>query len=152
MDRQELISQLRALAQEYLKERGLDLVDIIYRYEGRDLVLRILVDKPEGGISLGECAYINQELSRILDEKDMLQARYILEVSSPGIDWPLRKKEDFLRCLSRKARFFLREAVNGKIEWEGTIVKVEGESVYVDAAGTALEIPLSKINKAKQVI
>lgn len=152
MDRQELISQLKALAEGFLKERGLDLVDIIYRYEGRDLILQLLVDKPEGGISLGECAYINQELSRILDEKDMLQARYILEVSSPGIDRPLKERQDFLRCLNRRARFFLNQAVNGKIEWEGTIVKVGQESVYVDTASGTLEIPLSGINKAKQVI
>lgn len=152
MDRQELVSELRALAQGYLKEKGLVLVDIIYRYEARGLILRIIVDKPEGGIGLDECAYLNQEISRILDEKDMLQARYILEVSSPGIDRPLKQKEDFLRCLNRKARFYLGESVNGKIELEGVILKVEGDLVYIDREGETLEIPLSKINQAKQVI
>lgn len=85
-----------------MKNQNLDLVDIIYRYEGRGLVLRVLVDKPEGGITLDECAGLNNEISRILDEKDMLQQRYILEVSSPGLDRPLNSKNDFLRCINKE--------------------------------------------------
>lgn len=152
MDRQAIISELTSIIGDYLKNKGLDLVDLIYRYEGRDLILRIVVDRPEGGITLDECSWLNNELGRILDEKDIIPAKYILEVSSPGIDRPLRAKSDFLRCINRNVRFFLSESINAKFELEGSITKVEDEKVYIDVEGDIIEIPFIKINKAKQII
>jgi len=152
MDRREIIAELRDVIGSYIKEQGLDLVDLVYRYEGKGLFLRILVDKPEGGISLDDCAYLNNEISRILDEKNILQERYILEVASPGLDRPLTTKKDFLRCMNKKARFFLNELVEDRRELEGIINSVDDEAVYIDSQGRVIKIPLSKINKAKRVI
>lgn len=84
MDKLEIAVELRAIIEDYLKSRNIDLVDLIYRYEGRDLVLRILADFPSGGISIGECALLNKEIGMLLDEKDILQQNYLLEVSSPA--------------------------------------------------------------------
>jgi len=152
MDRQQIISELKNSIGDYLKIQRLDLIDLIYRYEGKDLVLRVLVDRPEGGIGLDECARLNNEISRILDEKDVLTTRYILEVSSPGLDRPLKTKSDFLRCINKKVRFYLCESINGKMELEGTISKVGDTSVYIDTDGESLEIPLLKVAKVKQII
>lgn len=152
MDRQTLINELTNIIGDYLKAQGLELVNLIYRYEGKDLFLRILVDRPEGGISLDECARLNNEISRVLDEKDILRERYILEVSSPGIDRPLAVKSDFSRCINRNVKFFLTEPIGGRRELEGLIYKVEEASVHIDAQGRRFEIPLSKIAKAKQII
>lgn len=152
MDRQAFIAELKEVIQGYLKNKNLDLVDLIYRYEGRDLVLRILVDRLEGGISLNECACLNKEISIILDEKDILQKRYILEVSSPGLDRPLRTGKDFLRCINRKVRVFLNEPLNNKLEQEGAIIKASDDLVCLDIGGDIVEIPLTKINKAKQIV
>lgn len=152
MDRQEIISELKDIIDNYLKDKALDLVDLMYRYEGRDLFLRILVDRPEGGISLGECANLNNEINRILDEKDILRERYILEVSSPGLDRPLSTKNDFLRCINRRTRFWISEPINGKIEMEGSITKVDDDSVYIEIKDKAVKIPLLNIKKAKQII
>ena len=152
MDRQEIISELRDIIDNYLKDRALDLVDLIYRYEGRGSFLRILVDRPEGGISLAECANLNNEISMILDEKDILKERYILEVYSPGLDRTLSTKNDFLRCINRKVRFWLSEPINGKIEMEGSVTKVDDDSVYVDIKDEAVKMPLLNIKKAKQII
>jgi len=152
MNRQALISELKSIINDFLKAKDLDLVDLIYRYEGRNLVLRIFVDKPEGGISLDECAQLNSDISRILDEKDLLQERYILEVSSPGLDRPLKNKHDFLRCINRNVRFFLKESINGKLELVGIITKVEDDSVYIDIKGNIIQILISKITNAKQII
>ena len=128
------------------------MVELIYRHEGRDLFLRILVDKPEGGIILEECSRLNRELGVLLDEKDILRERYVLEVASPGLDRPLKTKADFMRCLQREARFFLNEPLGGKIELAGVIEKVENDSVFVAQDNDVVEIPLAKINRAKQVI
>jgi len=152
MDRQEIIAQLQNIIDDYLKIQGLHLVDLIYRHEGRDLIVRILVDRPEGGITVGECSELNNRITSLLDEKDILQTRYILEVASPGLDRPLKTKNDFLRCTNRRVRFFLNESINGKIELEGLISKVENDSVYIESRNEIIEIPLTKINKAKQVI
>ncbi len=78
--------------------------------------------------------------------------KYILEVSSPGLDRPLKTKSDFLRCINRKAKFFLLESIKGKIELDGIITKVEDDSVYIDIDGDIIEIPLVKVNKAKQLL
>jgi len=88
----------------------------------------------------------------ILDEKDILKERYILEVYSPGLDRPLSTKNDFLRCINRKVRFWLSEPINGKIEMEGSVTKVDDDSVYVDIKDEAVKIPLLNIKKAKQII
>lgn len=151
IDRQTIINELRNIIEELFKPQELELVDLIYRYEGRDLVLRILVDRPEDGVSLGECAKVNQDISKILDEKDILKEGYILEVSSPGLDRPLNSKADFLRCVNRRARFFLNEAINGRLELEAVISKVTETLVYVDIEGKTIEIALSNIRKAKQI-
>ncbi|MDP3732212.1 MAG: ribosome maturation factor RimP [Candidatus Omnitrophota bacterium] len=152
MDRQEIIAELKNIIADYLKMQGLDLVDLILRQEGRGLILRIMVDRLEGGITVGECANLNERISSLLDGKDILQTRYILEVSSPGLDRALKTKNDFLRCVNRRTRFFLSESVNGKIELEGLITKVENDSVYIESRDEIVEIPLIKINKAKQII
>lgn len=152
MDKQALIEELKLIISDYLVSHGLELVDLIYRREGRDMVLRLLIDKPEGGITLDECAYINGHIGQILDNKNIIGQRYILEVSSPGLDRPLQAKKDFLRCINKPVRVFLTEPVNEKIEWEGRIIKVEGDSLFIDSAGMSIELPLEKVRKAKQVI
>jgi ribosome maturation factor RimP len=150
MDKEALIEQLRVIIDDYVQSQGLILVELMHRYEGKDLVLRVLADRPEGGISLDECAFLNREIGRILDEKNIPLEKYLLEVSSPGIDRLLKTKSDFLRCLNKKALVFLKEPVQGKIEWSGNITQVTDNSVFIDNAGNLLEIPLLFINKAKQ--
>jgi ribosome maturation factor RimP len=152
MDRQELITQIKALIADYLKNQAVELVNLIYRHEGQNLFLRILVDKPEGGIRLDECAYLNNQISSMLDEKDIIQTRYILEVSSPGLDRPLVTKSDFLHCLGRNVRFFLRRQINGKTELEGRIKGAGEESIDVQMQEQCLKIPLSDIARARQII
>ncbi|MBC8436360.1 MAG: ribosome maturation factor RimP [Candidatus Omnitrophica bacterium] len=150
MDRPAITEEIKGLIEEFLQGKGMCLVDVICRREGGGLILRILADWPEAGITLGECAVLNREIGLILDEKDILEERYILEVSSPGLDRPLKTRSDFLRCRNKKARVFLSDFINGRLEWDGLIDKVEDQSVYIKRDKESIEIPLSKINKAKQ--
>jgi ribosome maturation factor RimP len=152
MDREALINEFKIFLGEFLKERDLDFVDLIYRYEGKDLYLRVLTDKFNGGINKDEFARLNRELGNILDEKNFLESRYILEVSSPGLDRLLKTENDFKRALNKRVRFFLNDYINGKLEWEGVVSKVEGELVSVDTGNGLIEVPLVKINKAKREI
>jgi ribosome maturation factor RimP len=152
MDKQAIIDEFESIIRNYLEWRSLDLVEFNHRHEGRDLVLRILVDKPEGGITLDECAELNREIGTILDQRQILRGSYILEVSSPGLDRPLKTKSDFARCLNKRVHLFFIEPLDGKWELEGIISQVKEESVQIDKAGIQAEIPLAKIRKGKQII
>ena len=151
MDRQILKNEIDLLIKELFAARGCVLVDIISRQDGLGLSLGLLADRPQGGISLEECSLLNRLVRQTLDEKNMFAGEYSLEVSSPGLDRPLKTREDFMRCLNKQVVFFLNGLVNGKCEWKGTISKVNETSVFIDQAGGVLEIPLIKINKAKLV-
>ncbi len=152
MDKRENIDELERLIGDYLKNQGFDLVDLIYRYEGRGLFLKILADRQQGGINLDDCAFLNSNVGRILEEKGILGEGCVLEVSSPGLDRPLKTKNDFSRCVNKRVRVFLHECVNDKQEWVGQILRVEDNTVCIRVLEEELQIPLSKIINAKQVI
>ena len=114
--------------------------------------MRVLVDKFAGAITLGECALLNRRLGYILEEKNIIVGDYVLEVSSPGLDRPLKSSKDFLRVLNKEAVFFLNDLVNGKCQWQGVINQVGQATVFLKVADQLLEIPLVKINKAQLVI
>jgi len=152
MDKQAIIEELINIVGDCLKSQGFELVDLIHRYEGRDLFLRILADRPEGGITLDECSRINKQICGILDRNNIISGEYILEVFSPGIDRPLKNESDFSRSKNRKVKFYLCEAISGRIEIDGVVKKVEEDEVYVEAGTGLINIPLSKINKARQII
>ncbi|MFA4854104.1 MAG: ribosome maturation factor RimP [Candidatus Omnitrophota bacterium] len=152
MVNQDILVQLNKIIGENLAENNFELVEFTHRYEGRDLVLRLFVDKPEGGITMDECASLNRSLGQLLDEKDIIPVRYILEVSSSGLDRPLMSRKDFMRCLNKQAVFFLNQPVNGKLQVQGRITSAGDTSVFIDDSGQVLEIPLTKINKAKLII
>lgn len=152
MDRQAIINELRPVISGYLESQCLELVDLIFRYEGGGLILRILADKPGGGISLDECARLNREISLMLDEKDILKERYLLEVASPGLDRPLATKKDFLRCINKNIKVFLREPVNIKLELEGIIKEADDFAVYLEVKGEILKVNFENIAKVKQIL
>lgn len=152
MIKAELINELKELFSLSASKENIELIDLICRYEGNKLVLMILADKPEGGITLGECALLNHRLSDLLEEKNIIEGNYILEVSSPGLDRDLLTQKDFLRCKNKELVFYLNDLVNGKCQWQGMVNKADEVSVVIENAGQFLEIPLIKINKARLVI
>lgn len=152
MDKDALTQLLTEEISKYLNALSFELVDLILRHEGNDLVLRIFVDRSEGGITIGECATLNNDIGRLLEEKKLLTEGYVLEVSSPGLDRPLVSKNDFKRNLNKMVKLFLKEKVSGKLEWDGIINNVNDETVSIDVKGQILEIPLVLINKGKPLI
>ena len=152
MDKESIKQELELLFQQKFVAQGFELVDVIYRQEGERLFLRILADRLSGGINLDECAQLSRDISCALDGLDIIPSRYMLEVSSPGLDRNLATQKDFMRSLNKKAVFYLSELINGKCQWHGEISKVDGKSVFIDSGGSILEIPLTKINKATLII
>jgi ribosome maturation factor RimP len=152
MIKQELINRLGAYFKTSLDSFGLIMVDFMLRHESGQIILKVLIDKPSGGITMGECADLNRFFKGFLDEEGLVGEDYTLEVSSPGLDRPLKVREDFLRMLNKEARFFLSEPLNGKIEWSGFIESAGEEKVSVRLKEGLIEIPYNKINKSKLII
>jgi ribosome maturation factor RimP len=148
----QLIDQIKeAIAPEF-QRKGICLVEINKSYQGRILFLRFIVDKTGSAVTLGECASLNRQIGMILDERNLIEDRYILEVCSPGLDRPLKTKDDFTRCQGRRVKFFLIQPINGKIEIDGLITEVSEDGVKADTAQAVLTIPFSQIQQAKQLI
>lgn len=152
MIKEVLIKELNVLVSACLESKNLEFVDLIYRFEGKKLILTVLADKPQGGITLQECAFLCRQLKILLEEKNIIEGDYILEVYSPGLDRLLKRQKDFLRSLNKEAVFFLNDLVNGKCQWQGVISKVDEVAVFIQVQGEILEVPLIKINKAQLVI
>ena len=104
-----------------LDEKNFELVDVEYVKEAGEYYLRIFVDK-EGGISLNECEVVSRALSEILDVKDPIKDNYYLEVSSPGLDRPLKKDKDFIRYQGRDVEIKLYKPLNGSKQLEAELV------------------------------
>lgn len=101
--------------------KGFEIVDIEYVKEAGEYYLRVFLDK-EGGISLNDCETVSRELSEILDVKDPIKDNYFLEVSSPGLDRPLKKDKDFVRYQGRDVEIKLYKPLNGSKQFEGELV------------------------------
>jgi len=100
----QLIEQIEKLVQPILDDLGLELVDLIYQRENRGWLLRFFLDRETGGITLDDCAEASREISAILDVEDIIATAYNLEVSSPGLDRPLKKARDFERFAGQQVK------------------------------------------------
>lgn len=152
MQGKDLLEKIREVSLPCIASHNLTLVDITYYYMANRLVVRFFIDRPEGGITLDECAVVNEELGTVLDSCSWLEQSYMLEVSSPGVDRNLKTRDDFKRVMNRTVIFFLHEPVNGKIEWSGVVKHADDECVYVGTGSQEIAIPYRTINKSKQVI
>jgi ribosome maturation factor RimP len=151
MENKELVPGLESLLKEFLSVQGLDLVEMDCHRAGKSLIVRLSVDKPEGGITVGDCSKVNRRIGDLLEEKNIIPEDYIVEVNSPGLDRPLKTKADFRRCTGRQVKFFLIEPLNGKIEIDGVISGASEDAVQVTTPAGDCSIPLSQIHKAKQI-
>lgn len=138
-----------------VKEENLDLVDLEFSPVGSRSVLRLYVDKP-GGVTIDECTNLSRKVADFLDMEDLIPHRYNLEVSSPGLDRPLVKREDFIRKTGEKVRVFLNEPMDGEKELVGEIKNFKEETLYLSIKSEGAEpsegekaIPLSNVLKAK---
>jgi ribosome maturation factor RimP len=98
-----ILEQIRHLAEPILDGMGLELVDVEFKREGRGWVLRFFIDR-EGGVTLDDCSLFSREIGTVLDIEETIDRPYHLEVSSPGIDRPLKKAEDFERFKGQQVK------------------------------------------------
>ncbi|MEA3560345.1 MAG: ribosome maturation factor RimP [Candidatus Omnitrophota bacterium] len=148
---EDLVNKVRELLSGMLKQRGIELVELSYRRQNKGMVLRFLVDKT-GGISLDECSRLNHEINRVLDNTGIINARYMLEVSSPGLDRPLKTKQDFIRAIGRPVKVITRLPVDGKQEHSGELKGIgkKGKNiVIINEDDQTVVIPVEDITRAR---
>ena len=130
---------------------SLELVDVEYKKAGKSWVLRVFIDKA-GGITLGDCQRVSHQIEDKIEVEELISAAYVLEVSSPGLDRPLKKGPDFIRYKDKKVNIHTYVPVNGKRDFSGSILDFKEEKVHLEMAGKTIAIPLDKISKAKLII
>lgn len=130
---------------------GYELYDVLYLKEGKNYILRIVIDK-EKGISLEDCEKVNNEITDLLDEADYIKEQYFLEVSSPGIERVLRKDWQLKKYLENKVQINLfKKDENGFKEYVGILKQVEDESLKLEQDGTVYEVQRKNIAQVRTI-
>jgi len=143
-----VIKQVETVALPVLKELGIELVEVQYRREQTGWILRLVIDKQDG-ISLGDCAAVSREISQLLDIEDFVDQTYNLEVSSPGLNRPLKSMAEFERFVGRKAKIKTKEPISGEHVFIGKINKTEGESIVLEVGTREVTILFSQVTRAR---
>jgi ribosome maturation factor RimP len=140
--------QVEAIALPVLHELGLELVEVQYRREKNGWVLRLIIDKQEG-VSLDDCTAVSREIGQLLDIEDFIDQAYNLEVSSPGLDRPLKSIADFQRFIGRRAKIKTNEPIAGEHVFVGKIQQTMGETIILEVGRKELTIPFAVVSKAR---
>ena len=151
----DVVEHVRTVAARVAASYGLDIFDVQFRREAVGMVLRVQIDRPgaaataEDSVSVEDCAAISRELSAVLDVEDIVPTAYTLEVSSPGLDRPLRGADDFRRFAGRRAKLVMREAVDGQTFFKGRLGGVEDGRVVIETEDRRRHlVPIGIITRA----
>ena len=140
--------QIHALAEPVAADFGVDLIDVQFRRETAGWVLSLVIDKP-GGVTVDDCASVSYEVGAVLELEDFIEHAFTLEVSSPGLDRPLKKRQDFERVLGQKVRIVLHEPVQGEQVVSGELTSVEDTGLTVAGKNGAVHIGMTAIARAR---
>jgi len=161
----DVVGQVRHIASRVAGSYGLEIFDVQFRREAGGMVLRIQIDRPgpaakaEESVSVQDCANVSRDLSAVLDVEDVVPSAYILEVSSPGLDRPLRGADDYRRFAGRRAKLVMREKIDGQAFFKGTLAGVEEDAglavlaVVIDGDdGRRHRVPMGVITRANLAV
>lgn len=151
------LERVREAAARVAASYGLEIFDVELRREGGQQVLRVILDRPgpnataEESVSLEDCARVSEDLGAILDVEDLIPSdRYTLEVSSPGLDRPLRHADDYRRFAGRRAKIVLSEPVARQTAFAGRIQGIDGDDVLFESeGGRPVRLPLRLVARAR---
>jgi ribosome maturation factor RimP len=145
------LERIRDAAERAARTAGVEVVDVEWKI-GKQRFLRVYIDKPEG-VSHSDCQAVSEQLGVLLDVEDLIPgSRYILEVSSPGLDRKLTKAAEFERFVGRLARISTMEPVENSTFFEGRLAGHADGLVKIDVKGRIIELPLAGIRKANLVV
>jgi len=155
----DVVQSVRDIAGRVASSYGLEIFDVQFRREGPGMVLRVQIDRPgpaataEESVSVDDCAHVSRDLSAILDVEDVVPTAYTLEVSSPGLDRPLRQAQDYARFAGRRAKIVMSEPVDGQKFFKGRLAGLDPAAepavVLIDGDdGRRHRVPLHVVTRA----
>jgi ribosome maturation factor RimP len=139
---------VRELVEPVIIRAGMELVDVAYQGGQTGMTLRLVIDKPDG-VTVDDCADVSHLVGDILDVKDPIPGRYHLEVSSPGINRPLTRQQDFDRFSGQKIYVETKALLDGRRRFKGVLAGIRNGKVRLSVQGDSVEIPLDDILKAR---
>ena len=152
MDKINIVKKTLEITLPITNNLNFELVDVIYIKEDKSWFLRIFIDKP-GGISIDDCEKVSHELSLELEKNDFIEESYYLEVSSPGLDRPLKKDSDFEKFKNELIEIKLHKAIESKKKYEGTLIGIKDNKIVIqDQDNKILELDRENISLVKRVI
>ena len=156
---------MRAVAERVARSYGLEVFDVQLRRESIGTVLRVIIDRPDRGVpepvedavGIEDCQRVSQDLSALLDVEEenldaALEQQYTLEVSSPGLDRPLRHEADYRRFTGRLAKVVTTEPIDGQSAFAGRIAAVEGGAVVLSEGRKEHRVPIARIKRAQLTV
>lgn len=143
-------AELARLLEPTVESLGYELTDLELRVGGRNGLVRVFIDRPEG-VGLDDCETVSRQVSALLDVEDPVPGHYVLEVSSPGLDRKLTKPAHFRRFVGEEVRVQMRFPVGGRRRFRGRLLAADEETIEVEVDGTAHRLPMATIDSARLV-
>lgn len=145
-----ITEQVADLVEPPLEMMGFELVDVEYLSRHGKWVLRLYIDK-EGGVTLDDCAAVSREIGDLIDVKDIIVHEYVLEVSSPGLDRPLKKEKDLERAIGKKIKVKTIAPIKGRRNYTGYLRNFQEGILYMELENGPVHLPWSDVDKANLV-
>ena len=142
-----LEQQIESIVEPIIREKGLELVNVEYIKEGAHWYLRLYIDK-DGGVDMDDCSEVSHLVSEMLDQKNPIPQAYMLEVSSPGLERPLKKEADFIRFQGSLVTVHTASAFQGYNEFSGNLVGLINDEIVLEYEDKRIAIPRTLVKKA----
>jgi ribosome maturation factor RimP len=151
MKRREIEKKVMKIAEPVLESLSVELVDVEFKKEPAGWVLRLYIDK-EGGVDLNTCQEVSEALNPLLDAEDLIPTRYFFEVSSPGIERPLRRREDYRKFVGEEVFVNTFSPVDSRRRFKGRLKEALAEKFVIECEGKLYEIDYENVSKAHLVV
>jgi ribosome maturation factor RimP len=145
-----IAEQVAGLVEPALEHMGFELVEVEYLLGHGKWVLRLYIDR-EGGVTLDDCARVSREIGDLIDVKDIIVHKYVLEVSSPGLDRPLKKEKDFEHAIGKKIKVKTVTSVKGRRNYTGYLRNFQKGILYMELENGLVHLPWREVEKANLV-
>lgn len=151
MDKKILKEKIWPMAENAARELGYEIVDIEYKVGSKHDLLSIYIYKKEG-IDLEDCSNMTRKIDKEIEDLDLINKPYYLEISSPGLDRPIKTRDDYRRNLDNLVEAKLYAPLDGKKIYEGNLKDYDGEFVYLENDGNIIKLPIKSISHMEQKI
>ncbi|HPP30828.1 MAG TPA: ribosome maturation factor RimP [Soehngenia sp.] len=151
LNRKEIVQSVKSLGEPLISNLGYEMVDVEFVKEQNEYYLKIFIDK-SGGINLEDCQLVSEIIGEKLDELDIIDISYYLEVSSPGLDRPIKTDKDLKRNLEKEVEVNLYKSVNGEKHIEGILIDYDEKTVTIQVEEDKMTIPRELISLMRQII